>query len=370
MSNYPKPSFVISQSNFSIVWFGATNHFLVVQDILEVFFNGAMLQNDSDYQDTLEGLIETCPEIKDLFEVISIDNSNSLTNNTQVKNFKYFPINNFQVSYLVIGKYTISVNYSSKIIQTLFEAPYSYLKTNDKKSNKELTICEKNNQLSLFSGKELIYTTSKDQFYVLQSQFANKLTEFYHFIDKPRWICAFHGCAVQKNNKTLLLLGDSGVGKSTLSALLSLSDYRFIADDLVLMDHDFKIFDNPSAVSVKEDAWTVIEGYYKAFSDIKASEKTKGKTKMKFLPLHALQNNAPKSFNLDAIVWVNYSKNQTNHLCCLDKKEALSRLIPDTWIYPKEASAKAFTHWFIDKKTYHLDYSDFKTAKRLLDDQL
>ena len=43
MSNFPKPSFVFSQSNFSLFWFGATNQFLVVQDALEVFFNEALV---------------------------------------------------------------------------------------------------------------------------------------------------------------------------------------------------------------------------------------------------------------------------------------------------------------------------------------
>ncbi|MFL2621592.1 MAG: hypothetical protein ACJ0P3_03310, partial [Flavobacteriaceae bacterium] len=200
--------------------------------------------------------------------------------------------------------------------------------------------------------------------------FTNRLTELYHSISSPKWLCAFHGCAVQRNNKTFLLLGDSGAGKSTLSSLLSLSDYRFISDDLVLMDHDFKIYDNPAAVSVKENAWPVIDNYYKAFTAIKTSRKLKGETQIKFLPLHTLQNNIPQSFNLDALVWVNYSNDQINHLSRLDKQQALSRLIPDTWIYSDINSAKAFANWALGIKAYHLDYSDFIVAKELLDDKI
>jgi hypothetical protein len=54
----------------------------------------------------------------------------------------------------------------------------------------------------------------------------------------------------------------------------------------------------------------------------------------------------------------------------MDKQQALSRLIPDTWINPELASAKAFAHWAIDIKTYQLNYSNFKAAKQLLDAQL
>lgn len=370
MSNYPKPSFVISQSNFSLVWFGTTNQFLVVQDALEVFFSEALVQTESEYQEALEGLLEIHPEITGLMEAISTDNINSLVKGAPAADYSSFSLQDLEISNLAIGQYTVSVYYGSKTLQTLFEAPFVYLKNIHTKTNNELIISGKDNTLSLFRGKKLVYTTPKDQFFVLQAQFANQLTEFYHSINKPRWLCAFHGCAVQKNNKTFLLLGDSGAGKSTLSSLLSLSGYRFIADDLVLMDRDFKVYDNPAAVSVKENAWPVIENYYKAFSTLKTSEKTKGQTRMKFLPLHALQNNTPQSYKVDALVWVHYSKNQTDSLSPLDKKEALSQLIPDTWIHPKVDSAKAFANWAMDIKTYQLNYSDFIVAKILLDAQL
>ena len=318
----------------------------------------------------MEGLLEIHPEITGLVQAISKDNKNYFVKDIPAADYSSLSLKDFEVSNLAMGQHTVSVCYSSKTLQTLFEAPFAYLKRDCSKSNKELIITEKDNQLNLFSLKKLIYTTPKDQFFVLQAQFANKLTEYYHSIDNPRWLCAFHGCAVHKNNKTFLLLGDSGSGKSTLSSLLSLSDYRFISDDLVLMDHDFKIYDNPAAVSVKENAWPVIKSFYNAFSTLKTSDKTKGKTKMKFLPLHAVQNNTPESFKVNALIWVKYSKDQINHLSALDKKEALSRLIPDIWINPDIASAKAFADWAINIKNYHLNYHDFNIAKKLFDAQL
>ena len=370
MSNYPKPSFVISQSNFSLVWFGCTNQFLVVQEALEVFFSEAVLQSESKYHDTLEELLQIHPEIKGLMQAISINNTTTLTKDTTLEHYKHFNPNDFESSNLTLYQNTVLVYYGSKTLQTIFEAPFTYLINNQTKVNKELTILEKDNTLSLLNGKELVYTTPKDQFFVLQAQFANKLTELYHNINSPNWLCAFHGCAVQKKNKTFLLLGDSGAGKSTLSSLLSLFDYRFIADDLVLMDHDFKVYDNPAAVSVKENSWPIIENYYKAFANLKTSKKVKGHTKMKFLPMHALQKNTPQSFNIDALVWVNYSTDQINHLSRLDKQEALSRLIPDTWINSELNSAIAFANWAINIKTYYLDYHDFNIAKKLFDAQL
>ncbi len=370
MFNYPQPSFVISQSNFSLVWFGATNQFLVVQEALEVFFREAVVQTEPEYQEALERLIRIHPEISGLMEAISKNNTNSLAEDAPTADYKHLPLNDFEVSKLDMGQHRVSAYYGSKTLQILFEAPYTHLKNKHTKTNKELTILGKDNTLSLFNGKKLVYTIPKDQFFVLQAQFSNQLTEFYHSIDKSHWLCAFHGCAVQKNNKTFLILGNSGTGKSTLSSLLSLSDYRFIADDLVLMDHDFKVYDNPAAVSVKENAWPVIQSHYNHFSAVEPSEKTKGQTRMKFLPLHALQNNTPESFEVDALVWVHYAKDQTDGLSSMDKQQALSRLIPETWIRPELASAKAFAHWTMDIKTFQLNYSDINSAKKLLDAQI
>ena len=370
MSNYPKPSFVISQSNFSLVWFGSTNHFLVVQDTLQDFFSKAVVQIESEYKEALEVLLGIHPEIRGLMQAISIDNTSTLIKTT-LEDCKQFNLSDFECSNLIMHQNIVSVYYSSKILQTIFESPYKYLKNNQTKRNKDiLTLLEIDNTLSLMIGKEFVYSTPKDQFFVLQAQFANRLTEFYHSISSPNWLCAFHGCAVQKNNKTFLLLGDSGAGKSTLSSLLSLVDYRFIADDLVLMDHDFKVYDNPAAVSVKENSWPVIENYHKALANLKTSKKVKGHTKMKFLPMHALQKNTPQSFNVDALFWVNYTTDQINHLSYLDKQQALSRLIPDTWIHSELNSAKAFANWAINIKTYYLDYHDFNIAKKLFDAQL
>ena len=77
MSNYPKPSFIISQSNFSLVWFGSTNQYLVVQDTLQEFFSESVVQIESEYQENLEGLLEIHPEITGLMQAISKDNTST-----------------------------------------------------------------------------------------------------------------------------------------------------------------------------------------------------------------------------------------------------------------------------------------------------
>ena len=215
MCNYPKPSFVISQSNFSLVWFGATNQFLVVQDALEVFFTESLVQTYSEYQEASEALVAIHPEILGLIEAISRDNTNSLAKDATAADYSSFSLQDFEVSNLALGQHIASVYYNSKALQILFQAPFAHLKINSDKSSKELIITENNSKHNLYAGKKLIYTTPKDQFFLLQAQFANQLTEFYHNIYTPNWLCSFHGCAVHKNKKTFLLLGDSGASNTS-----------------------------------------------------------------------------------------------------------------------------------------------------------
>ena len=126
MCNHPKPSFVISQSNFSLVWFGTTNQFLVVQDALEVFFTKSLVQIESEYQVALKGLIGMHPEILGLMEAISIDNTNTFAENAPSADCRYLPTNDFEVSNLAIGQNTVLIHYGSKALQTLFEAHFVY----------------------------------------------------------------------------------------------------------------------------------------------------------------------------------------------------------------------------------------------------
>ena len=125
LSKYLKPSFVISKSNFSLVWFGATNQFLVVQDALEVFFTASLVQTESEYQEALEELVGIHPEILDIMEAISIDNTNSLAKDAPAADYRSLLLQDFEVSSLALGQHTVSVYYGSKTLQTVFEAPFN-----------------------------------------------------------------------------------------------------------------------------------------------------------------------------------------------------------------------------------------------------
>ena len=79
------------------------------------------------------------------------------------------------------------------------------------------------------------------------------------------------------------------------------------------MDTAFNIYDNPAALSVKENSWGIVSKYCKEFSLISPSSRTKGNTKMKYLPLHLIQNNTPKKHNVSALIWVNFKAKASDY---------------------------------------------------------
>ena len=70
----------------------------------------------------------------------------------------------------------------------------------------------------------------------------------------------FHAGAVERNGRALILTGPSGSGKSTLCAALSLTRWRLLSDELILLrpgtgpSDGPKIIANPRPVSLKNEA--------------------------------------------------------------------------------------------------------------------
>ena len=54
--------------------------------------------------------------------------------------------------------------------------------------------------------------------------------------NEAEWMGVFHASAVNYNEENILILGDSGNGKSTSLALLQAQGFQCIADDFVPID--------------------------------------------------------------------------------------------------------------------------------------
>ena len=223
-----------------------------------------------------------------------------------------------------------------------------------------LNINEGNKKLYLFENDELKFECLKKEYHLLEAKLAEIFTSIYH--KKENWLSSFHACSVSKNSKSILILGHSGSGKSTLTTLLCLHDFRFISDDLVLMNENQKIYDNPMATSLKESSWRPIINHYPKLNNIEAVKIAKKGNRVKYLDFHGLQKNQNKHFKIKDLLWVNYSRNSKNLIRPIDEKESLKRLIPETWIKNDIDSIKNWISWFRDSKSWEIHYNNFNIA--------
>ena len=366
MANYQKPTLIKKGIGFSIIYFPETRKFLITKGVLEEFFKDSFSLEKNVYDHIVENLISKNPELKACFII-----SKSTT-------FENFDENDLSISpevissQLLLSENIVEVRFDLQSIRNVFLSAYEHLKTLNKLTiaDNTLSVVKDKNNLYLFSGSKIISKSLSEEYYKLQAQFANTLIEYYHNKESNPWLCSFHACAVEKNNKTYLILGDSGAGKSTLTALLCGTGCRFIGDDLILMDTAFNIYDNPAALSVKKNSWSVLLKYHDEISTISPSSRTKGNTKMKYLPLHLLQNNTPKKHNISALIWVNFKAKAKTQLKSLSSFDICSKLIPDTWVNPDSNYPELFAQWLIQTKGYQLTYSDFTSLESVLDEDL
>lgn len=366
MCKYTRPDFIKEGKGFSIVYFSKAIKFLIVQGALEDFFLDSFNLKKIDYDKSVERLISMHPELKICFieSELSIHDKNDDVD---------LSLQQTELSTKVsVSNYIIELRFESQFLKDIFLAPYEHLKTS-KKSDfmyNKLSVFEDKRNLYLCSNFKILSKSLKKEYYNLQAQFANKIIEYYHNLESNQWLCSFHACAVKKSNKTYLILGDSGAGKSTLTALLCASGYRFVGDDLILMDQEFNVYDNPAALSAKQSSWGILSKYYNEMHEINESNRTKGKVKMKYLSIHSIQKNLPEKHKISALFWVDFNPNAKAQLKPLTSFNISSSLIPDTWVNPELNYSELFTNWLIQSKGYRLIYSDFSSLVNVLDEQL
>jgi len=140
---------------------------------------------------------------------------------------------------ICVGPFAVSLSLNSDRIYDLLKSRFSLARTN---AEGEVPLAH----VQLTSGRSrgiAQYQLWKDDTLNLStsdfSSFASYVEHFFDrfFIVNLRDYLLFHGSAVAKNQRALLFVGDTGMGKTTLAAhLIRRFGFAFLTDDLVIAD--------------------------------------------------------------------------------------------------------------------------------------
>lgn len=77
----------------------------------------------------------------------------------------------------------------------------------------------------------------------------------------------FHAAAVSYGERSLLMPGSSGMGKSTLTGFLAAHGFAYLSDDLIAIGEDeMAVLPLPTCLSIKAGSWAVLEPFYPVLS--------------------------------------------------------------------------------------------------------
>lgn len=359
MNNDLAPSYLHQLGDYWILWYSKSNNYSVVESefktLLEMYLNSHSIDAFSlklSENDSISNAVAIAEKLQ-----LYLENCNATDKLMDELQATFNPLKSHIQKFYSIGDKTTQINYDSELVEKTIHPSIAHLEV-AKKSNLQnvFDIYLDNDLLCLFKDHTLITAVAKRNYHLLQGKFVMQLFSLLHNKTALDWIGTFHGSTISDGENSILFVGQSGKGKSTLCALLYAHGYTMLADDVSpLGSNDLHIYHNPSAISIKEGAFNTLKPLITDFNKIPVTVFNKTKGKLKYIPS---KTPVKQSYPCKCIVMVNYSKGANTTLEELSIKTLLETLIPDSWLSPKPDNAKQFLNWLASVTTYTLTYSN------------
>ena len=345
--------------SYWVLWYKTSNSYSVVDD---------------DFKHLLYDYLECASFDAFKSKVASVDSS--IDANAIAKNLQSYleqchtehgsdelPSTDFIVSKRKISKQyafkdkAFQVNFDSDLVKKTIHPSIAHLETENNVSPSVIfDIYIESDQLCLFKNEVLVRIVPKQNYHFIQGKFAMELLTFIHDSEESDWLGTFHGSTLSDGENSILFIGASGKGKSTLCALLTAKGFELVADDVSpMLGADSHIYHNPSAISIKKGAFSLLRPLVNGFDELPDTVFNKTKGVIKYLPC---KDPNKDHYPCRAIIMVNYTKDSDTTLELHSIKEALETLIPESWLSPSSLHAKTFLDWLSKTPVYQLTYSD------------
>ena len=342
----------------SIVWLKKSNKYLVLNtNTLELIKKKSSLSSKDFLTLITESLhvdVSIAKKInKDISELLLESEELELKQNIKLSD----PIKPCQlINYYSFNNTIIKVGFDSEETKSLIHQKYRHLAINHVNSyDVEYAIFNSGDTLFIYKNNQIVGSWDGTQLHEFQGKFSMELICSFYNKTEHDWMGVFHASTISKNNRSIMFTGDSGNGKSTLVSILMANGYNVIADDFSpVLRTDFKTYCFPSAISIKEKSYNLIEQLYpelKSFNEYYINEL---KGNVKYLPPISKETSA----NCSSVIWVKYTEGTESSMKKVSIQDALKKILPDAWISNKEVNANAFLKWIEKTTFYELNYSD------------
>ena len=188
----------------------------------------------------------------------------------------------------------------------------------------------------------------------LSGKFSMQLLQKITGSNEDDWMAVLHAAGVSNGQRCMIFFGDSGNGKSTLSAILMANGLDVLADDfLPVAQQSGLVCPFPAAISIKTKAYELLLNLFPELEKSPEISNPLGKT-FRYLPNKQQMQPVP----CVGLVFTKYVKGSGFFFEPMAPDEAFAHLVPDSWISPKAENADRFVKWFSGLPCYRLSYSD------------
>lgn len=364
MNSVIAPKYIRKIKGFYVLWFDYCNKYIIVNkevmSLLNLYLESSneshflrLLKKQNKYsQDKSK---QFYIELTQLLEECSIKKINKPQENSKITLLQ----DKISVAYK-INDFIIQINYSSENVKSLIHPQFeNFVCKQSIPNNVVFDIYQEKNTLKLYKDLQFCGAYPLANYHLLQGQFAMELLCVLNNKKEKDWLGTFHASTVSNGKSAIMLVGDSGKGKSTLAALLMANGYKLVADDFTpMLAKNQKVYNYPAALSIKQGSFSILEPLFKDFNNLPSyfTNPTKGCIKY----LEAINQNNQQNYICNKIVNVNYKKGAKTELSEVSIDKILRVLIPDSWLSPQSNNANYFLDWLEKVTFYELIYSDTK----------
>uniref|UniRef100_UPI002FE2D547 PqqD family peptide modification chaperone n=1 Tax=Sinorhizobium chiapasense TaxID=501572 RepID=UPI002FE2D547 len=242
-------------------------------------------------------------------------------------------------------------------------AIFRHLEVGDAAPDTVFHLAEHGDRLHLFRNGEWLLASAPDQMATLLK--GEMLSDV---LGAGRYELALHAAALLKNERLVLLCGEPGAGKTTLTMALAHAGFGFASDDVTLLSADGRCIGLPFAPAVKSGAWPLLTDRFPDL-DVAPIFRRPDNRRVRYLVPKAVASLTAQSWPVGAVVLLHRDRAARPGLDKIDPVDVLRGLLGGAFAPGGELGDTGFdvlAGVIGSVKAYRLTYSGLDEAVKLI----